>query len=112
MANGNKWALHCRSSSNEKLRTKRNSRPMLKPRILTLILASCVLLFFAAGSTPGAEGKKRKKDSEKAKTEQTIENFFKSQTIPRIKIEIPADAMKGLRKYQWNMGPQAERDPV
>src|SRR5262245_53892792 len=57
-------------------------------------------------SVSAAEGQ------EKAKKSDASDKFFQSPDVLEIKIEIPPDGMAKLGKYQWQFGPQAERESV
>jgi hypothetical protein len=49
--------------------------------------------------------------AEKTKPDKT-DKFFNSTNVVRVKLEIPPDALAKLSKYQWQFGPQGERESV
>src|SRR4051812_19501220 len=49
---------------------------------------------------------------EKKKSAAEADNLFKSSEVLKIKIEIPQESIEKLSKYQWQFGPQKERESV
>jgi len=91
-----------------------NFKIPFRPRFY--IALGCTILLVAAF---GAEAKKPKTaksakpaKAPKEKKENAADKLFASQEIPRIKIEISPEGMAILEKYQWQFGPQPERESV
>src|SRR6185503_3075606 len=80
---------------------------MKSPRIhlgaacITLLIAGVVSITSIA-----AEAKKQGKKADES------DKFFASSDIPKIQIEIAPEDIKKLEKYQWQFGPQGEREQV
>lgn len=72
---------------------------------LVLALASSLIVF---GATPKANKAAEKKP---AKIDAS-DKLFSSSELLHISIEIPPEGMTVLEKYQWQFGPQAERESV
>ncbi|HEV8543535.1 MAG TPA: CotH kinase family protein [Verrucomicrobiae bacterium] len=88
-----------------------NLKIPFRPRFY--IALGCSILLVAAF---GAEAKKPKTAKSakpaKEKKENAADKLFASQEVPRIKIEISPEGMAVLEKYQWQFGPQQERESV
>jgi hypothetical protein len=50
--------------------------------------------------------------SESKKKLEMVNELFTSAEVLRIRIEIPEEGIATLRKYQWQLGPQTEREKV
>jgi hypothetical protein len=69
------------------------------------LIALVVLLALLPGKVGAAAGPKKPNTS-------AAKALFESVQVPEIHIEVPEEGMKILRKYQWNFGPQENRESV
>jgi len=82
---------------------------MNKHQLSSRLIWSYVALSFliAAKPTLAAETK-----SGPSKKDVASDKFFESSDVPHIRIEIPEEGLTELKKYQWQFGPQTERENV
>ena len=80
--------------------------------LLRVVLSGGCLWLLAGESPLHGQNGKAKKSSPKARQQQAIADLFQSRDVPEISVEINAEGLAKLRNYQWQMGPQSEREAV
>src|SRR5438552_14907661 len=81
-------------------------------RRLRSISIALVSLIVALGAASVLAKNKSSKPAKPAKIDTAADSLFAGTDVPSIAIELPAADLETLKKYQWNFGPQQDREKV
>ncbi|MBI3414162.1 MAG: CotH kinase family protein [Verrucomicrobia bacterium] len=80
--------------------TNSNQRIQAVIRLITILLTACLLTEATA------------KQKKPAGASPTADALFNGKEVLQLRLEIPEKGIETLKKYQWNFGPQADREKV